>query len=334
MAPKKPLSLILFSLALCAARPALAECTEASWPQDCADSEGDQDDLGLLSAEPTPEISAPLLAPAAGRGEAHPFDGLVRDGLGDGNWGVEFDLVGQDGQVQVLSRMNEDKPLMPASTMKVFTSWFGFTENLEKERDFPPPYRSYEAYAATMLKFSVNPMAVKMLSLYGGASEMESFYAGLGLPVESFRVVDGAGLSVKNRATAGLEAALLQRIRASERYPDFRVLLAEPGEAGTLRGRLIDLKDKLFAKTGTLTRSRVAALTGFLETGAGGTIIFSIIGNNARLNVGVQRSRIDRTVEAVQRAAVTPDMAVADATAAVLRQKAFAAALPEALALP
>jgi D-alanyl-D-alanine carboxypeptidase/D-alanyl-D-alanine-endopeptidase (penicillin-binding protein 4) len=185
-----------------------------------------------------------------------------------------------------------------------------------------------------MLKFSVNPMAIKMLSLYGGAAEMESFYAGLGLPVQSFRVVDGAGLSVKNRATAGLEAALLRRIRASERYAEYRDLLAEPGQDGTLRGRLIDLKDKLFAKTGTLARSRVAALTGFVEAGAGGTIVFSIIGNNSRLNVGVQRARIDRTVEAVRGAAVPADPAVADATAAVRRQKAFSAALPAALSLP
>jgi D-alanyl-D-alanine carboxypeptidase/D-alanyl-D-alanine-endopeptidase (penicillin-binding protein 4) len=324
-------ALLLLVFAVCADRTARSAKAEDFDAQKWADQEGDQDEVESLSAEPEQELSTPLRAPAAGLAEAHPYDAIVRDGLGDGNWGVEFDLVDPNGDVSVLSQMNEEAPLMPASTMKVFTSWFAFNENLQNEQAYPPPYRSYDAYAATMLKSSVNPMAVNMLRLAGGPAEMQAYYAGLGLPVESFRVVDGAGLSVKNRASARLEASLLRRIRGSDHYLEYRGLLAEPGQTGTLRGRLLDLRDKLFAKTGTLTRSRVAALTGFVDADGGGTIVFSIIGNNKKLDVGTQRARIDRTVESVRGALAAPRLAAAGA---LQRQKDVAARLPSMIAAP
>jgi D-alanyl-D-alanine carboxypeptidase/D-alanyl-D-alanine-endopeptidase (penicillin-binding protein 4) len=326
-------SLLLAVLVLPGLRPARAQEID---PQYSADHEGDQDESEGLILEAEKDV--PLLAPAPGHSEAHPYDALVRRGLGAGNWGVEFILIAPGGGRQVLSRMNEAAPLMPASTMKLFTSWFGYTQDKLDPRPFPVPYRSYEAYAATMLKDSVNAMAIQVLSVYGGGrrgpSVMEKFYADQGLPVSSFRVADGAGLSVKNRATADLEISLLERIRGSGDYLDYRGLLAEPGETGTLKNRLPGLRGSLYAKTGTLTRTRVAALAGFVDLGDRGTIVFSIIGNNSRLSVDVQRARIDGVVQALRDAATAPASAPADVFFGAARVRAFAAALPTSLLLP
>ena len=60
---------------------------------------------------------------------------------------------------------------------------------------------------------------------------------------------------------------------------------------------------------------------GFLEVGNGGTILFSIIGNNPKLTVAQQRAKIDEVVQTLHRDAIAGQRVAADATVAVLRQK-------------
>jgi hypothetical protein len=332
--PKTPLVLALLTFGLLAGSAARAG---GDGDQAIADREGDQ--TGMTEAEVAPPLEAQTCEPEAVLG-AHLYDATIMGILGKGNWGVDVVLLEPGGTVQQLSALHEDKPLMPASTMKVFTSWFGYVENEAlrtegKEPSFPAPWISYEAYAAHTLKVSDNDMAKAILKKYAptdGPSVLEGFYANLGLaPQGTFKVVDGAGLATGNRATAHLEVALLEHIFNSEHYKSYRVMLAEPGQTGTLSGRLTDLNGSLYAKTGTLTRTRVAALTGFLEMGGAGTVIFSIIGNDASLSVPVQRARIDQVVERLHRDSLVANApAAADATLVALRRKDLGAKLPDA----
>ena len=310
-------------------------------PQETADREGDQS--GLTAAE-----VAPPAGPAAIKNDAKisesassPYDDVIRGILGDGKWGVEVVLVEPDGRIEKLSALHENDSLMPASTMKVFTSWFGCvkTEELRalgREPLFPSPWITYEAYAAYTLKDSDNDKAKAILKKFApvdGPAVLEKFYADLGLArKDNFKVVDGAGLSTANRATADLEVALLEHIRGSQRYQSYRELLARPGATGTLRERLRGLKGALFAKTGTLTMTRVAALTGFLDMGGDGTILFSIIGNDPRLPVDVQRARIDQVVERLDHDA-TSHITPADENVAVMRRLDIGGRFPRAEAV-
>ena len=98
---------------------------------------------------------------------------------------------------------------------------------------------------------------------------------------KDFRLVDGSGLSRKNRLSSSLLARLLV-----EGYQDFRinpVLLASLsrfGKSGTLKDREISAassKSAAWAKTGTLTA--VSSLAGYLETSNGRRLAFSVIIN-------------------------------------------------------
>jgi D-alanyl-D-alanine carboxypeptidase len=312
---------------------------QALSPQELSDREGDQE--GLTDSEVASPVELEVPAAGAPEGAAHFYDKLVRGILGAGNWGVEIALVDSNGAVYTLSGVNAEKPLIPASTMKLFTGWYGFamTEDSRargEEPSFPAPWISYEAYAAHALKTSDNEMAEGILKKFAparGADKLEKFVEGLGLSGKAgFTVVDASGFSKGNRATAHLQVSLLKHIHAdSEHYRDFRGMLAQPGETGTLHGRFPGLGGKLYAKTGTLTRTRVAALAGFLDMPDNGTLIFSIIGNNPRLPVETQRARIDRVVETLYDEAVSSSRA-AVAAAAASRRPAVAAAFAASLA--
>ena len=87
-------------------------------------------------------------------------------------------------------------------------------------------------------------------------------------PSARSRIVDGSGLSLDNRTTAATVARLLVDFEADPlRGPVLRRSLAVPGQAGTLRWRLKggDLPGRLRAKTGTIARSGVHALAGYLD---------------------------------------------------------------------
>jgi hypothetical protein len=324
-ARRYPLAVCLLTLGLLAAITPRARAFSA---QETADREGDQSDMSS-SEVASPFVTGALKNVAADMPESgHLYDDAIRGILGDGIWGVEVVLIEADGRVVTLADLNENASLMPASTMKVFTSWFGLVKTVElralgREPLFPAPWTSYELYAAFTLKNSDNNKAKAILKKFApvkGPAVLEKFYADLGLAgKDELKVVDGAGLSTVNRATAHLEVSLLNHIRESAHYLDYREFLAKPRETGTLRERLRDLKGALFAKTGTLTATRVAALTGYLDMGENGTILFSIIGNDPHLAIDVQRERIDQVVERLDHDAanhITP----ADANVAVLRR--------------
>ncbi|MDX6769752.1 MAG: D-alanyl-D-alanine carboxypeptidase [Elusimicrobiota bacterium] len=268
----------------------------------CAEREGelcdenDAEEAAALAEDGGPEPVAPVRL--AGSEDRH--ERALKQALGGGNWGAEFRLVAPDGRARPLAQVNNEVAMIPASTMKLFTGWFGFIKEKEARRRYPAPFRTFLAYAATMIKASVNPMANLILRLSGGAAAMTRFYAGLGLPTESLVVADGAGLSARNRASARLEVALLEHIKRSEHYAEFKALMAEPGEAGTLRARLGDLAGRVHAKTGTLPRTGVASLAGFVDAGEAGVIVFSVIGNDRKIAVTAQRARIDAAVRAVR----------------------------------
>ncbi|MBM3275779.1 MAG: D-alanyl-D-alanine carboxypeptidase, partial [Candidatus Sericytochromatia bacterium] len=83
----------------------------------------------------------------------------------------------------------------------------------------------------------------------------------LGWPKESYRLVDGSGLSRHDLLTPRQVADVLFRMR---NRPEFRQSLAVAGVDGTMAGRLAGTRaaGRVFAKTGTL--SGVSALAGYI----------------------------------------------------------------------
>jgi D-alanyl-D-alanine carboxypeptidase len=201
-----------------------------------------------------------------------------------GTWTYAFELIAVDGSSKILSEQNRSVLVKPASTMKLFTSWFAFKNQF---RD--------TTYLAKMLKESVNEMADATLKGMGGPKALKNWYAkqGLALTPTDFIQVDGSGLSYDNKADCAIEMKLLKLIYADPSYSEYKELLARPGEVGTLEKRLLDLQGVLFAKTGTLNRT--AGLSGFVETKSG-TMLFCILTDYLPSQSSGFRPKIDAMV--------------------------------------
>lgn len=193
-----------------------------------------------------------------------------------GTWGVHVIYISKDDPSQkiTLTARNIHQSLAPASTMKLFSGYLAFIN-----KTYPVNDLSY------CLHVSSNPMAMQALKSVGGTlaksvAIMKKQFAGLE-DLSKLQVIDGAGLSRSNRVTARLESALLEKIYTGGKYNSFKLLLAQPGEIGTMRNSLVDLNSsvgRVYAKTGTLPKGRVKGLSGFVESSKG-VMIFAMIAN-------------------------------------------------------
>lgn len=116
------------------------------------------------------------------------------------------------------------------------------------------------------------------------------------------RIVDGSGLSLDNRVTAGLLAQCLASFDQDLlRGPVLEASLPVSGQTGTLQGRLggPGLAGRVRAKTGTLNDVRVRSLCGYAAGPPGHPgYAFAIVLNGA----GASHARIDELVAEIARA--------------------------------
>jgi len=117
-------------------------------------------------------------------------------------------------------------------------------------------------------------------SIADGQAALRIVMAQAGLPEASYGFSDGSGMSSYNRITPRGAVTLLNWVARQPWGADWRATLPVGGKDGTLRARFHDtlLDGKLFAKTGSLNASR--ALSGYLITKSGRTLIFSALAND------------------------------------------------------
>jgi serine-type D-Ala-D-Ala carboxypeptidase/endopeptidase (penicillin-binding protein 4) len=104
------------------------------------------------------------------------------------------------------------------------------------------------------------------------------------------RWVDGSGLSRYNLFSPNDMVHVLNKMKNEFDWNRITTILPTGGE-GTLSNYYINLKDRIFAKTGTLSNN--IALSGFLITKQNKTLIFSVLVNNHMGNT----TQIRRAVE-------------------------------------
>jgi D-alanyl-D-alanine carboxypeptidase/D-alanyl-D-alanine-endopeptidase (penicillin-binding protein 4) len=111
---------------------------------------------------------------------------------------------------------------------------------------------------------------------------------------------DGSGLSAYNLVTPRALVRVLQYMDAREDADAYRTAMAEPGELdSTLEDRLLELRGRVFAKTGTI--SNVNSLSGYLVRSDGRRVIFSILSNGSGLSATRMRETIDDVARVLAR---------------------------------
>jgi D-alanyl-D-alanine carboxypeptidase/D-alanyl-D-alanine-endopeptidase (penicillin-binding protein 4) len=134
----------------------------------------------------------------------------------------------------------------------------------------------------------------------GGAAVVRRVLMQAGVPMSGVRLVDGSGLSSKDRLTVGALVAILQSAWTDPalRKP-FQAVLAVAGRTGTLRNRLLGLatKGRVVAKTGTTDDA--SALAGYVK----GRYAFAIIHNGYPLASWYAKQAEDRFVQVLAGAA-------------------------------
>lgn len=132
-------------------------------------------------------------------------------------------------------------------------------------------------------------------SIAQGARVVRQFLINAGVDPDDFLFYDGSGLSGDDLITPRAATTLLVYAAHQPWGDTFRSSLPIGGVDGSLSGRFAgSLKGKVFAKTGTL--SEVNALSGYVTTASGRTLVFSVLCNDRQPTGDAARNAMDRIV--------------------------------------
>jgi serine-type D-Ala-D-Ala carboxypeptidase/endopeptidase (penicillin-binding protein 4) len=136
-------------------------------------------------------------------------------------------------------------------------------------------------------------------SLLEGTRVVRQFLLSAGIDGKDFLFYDGCGLSVSDLATPRSFTTLLTYAAKQSWGEAFRTSLPVGGVDGSLSSRFKQaaVNGKVFAKTGTLGEAR--ALSGYVITAGGQTVVFSIMCTDHLPNEPADRSAMDKIVAAI-----------------------------------
>jgi serine-type D-Ala-D-Ala carboxypeptidase/endopeptidase (penicillin-binding protein 4) len=162
-------------------------------------------------------------------------------------------------------------------------------------------------FARVLMKVSQNQYAETLLRTLGAASGgtaaagqkvVRDVLDGWGVPTDAYILSDGSGLSRYNYLSAEMLVKVLRRMARDPRHHDpFVATLPIGGQDGTIARRFAATKaaGNVRAKTGSI--ANVRALSGYLTTADGETLVFSILANNFSQPSSVVDSATDQAVE-------------------------------------
>ncbi|HZQ92006.1 MAG TPA: D-alanyl-D-alanine carboxypeptidase/D-alanyl-D-alanine-endopeptidase [Terriglobales bacterium] len=134
-------------------------------------------------------------------------------------------------------------------------------------------------------------------TIESGLEVVHGFLTQAGIQGEEYVFYDGSGLSRQNLVTPHAIVKLLSYASVQPWYAAFRDTLPVAGMDGSLADRFRNSPalGHVFAKTGSL--GHVNALSGYVKTAGGDTLVFSVIANNHNLTSRRALETIDLIVE-------------------------------------
>jgi D-alanyl-D-alanine carboxypeptidase/D-alanyl-D-alanine-endopeptidase (penicillin-binding protein 4) len=138
-------------------------------------------------------------------------------------------------------------------------------------------------------------------SIAGGLEVLRAFLAQAGLEPGEYVFYDGSGLSRENLVTPRATVKLLRYAEEQPWGAEYMASLPVAGVDGTLAMRFKTLSPgvKLLAKTGSL--DHVNTLSGYLTTGKGERLVFSIMSNNHMMTNKKASEVLDEIVWEIER---------------------------------
>jgi D-alanyl-D-alanine carboxypeptidase len=211
-------------------------------------------------------------------------------------WGNYFVYISPQGERTVISEKHSHDNFIPASNLKLLTAYNAFKNKIMSLENL-----------SVMLHTSSNSLAEAAFSSLSDSKTdaINLIHQSLqGIEnSEAVQIVDGSGYSTANKLSPVLIAGLLEKIYFSPDYNDFKELLAQPGQFGTLEKIYTDIDTdttneasghiNIYGKTGTLPISRVKCFSGYVESEKG-VLIFSIMANN--VDPAVAKIRIEQMI--------------------------------------
>jgi D-alanyl-D-alanine carboxypeptidase/D-alanyl-D-alanine-endopeptidase (penicillin-binding protein 4) len=169
-----------------------------------------------------------------------------------------------------------------------------------------PPIREI---ATTMMKVSQNLYAETLLKALGaaggatgatdaGRTAAQKIFGAWGIPPGSYVQADGSGLSRYDFVTAEMIVTLLERMYRDPKHHDaFVATLPIAGKDGTISTRMKNTRAEgnALAKTGSI--ANVRALSGYVRTRDGETVVFSILANSFTIPAATVNWIADLAVE-------------------------------------
>jgi D-alanyl-D-alanine carboxypeptidase/D-alanyl-D-alanine-endopeptidase (penicillin-binding protein 4) len=169
------------------------------------------------------------------------------------------------------------------------------------EYESPPLIRALEIINKRSLNLHAEMLLRVLGAEFGGAGTDEaglrvvkSFLEDAGIrDDDKISLNDGSGLSRDNLVTPRFQTSLLMFLSTRPYFELFLNTLAVSGTDGTLKNRFASgpAKGVIHAKTGSL--GDVAALSGYMTTKSGRSLVFSIFANNVRASISRVRKTID-----------------------------------------
>ncbi len=205
-------------------------------------------------------------------------------------WGI---LVKSLNSGEVLYSHNADHYFIPASNIKLLTTATALQSFDRRNFGYSPRFLDE---IGIINRDSNNALADALFRSLGGQSRVQTALESLGVNPYGFRQVDGSGLSRYNMVQPTTLVTLLEAMRTSENQDLFYQSLPVAGLSGTLRSRFLGTaaQGRVRAKTGTL--QGVRALSGYMDTPSGESVVFSILVNQPGQSGTVMLNAIDSIV--------------------------------------
>ena len=136
-------------------------------------------------------------------------------------------------------------------------------------------------------------------SFANGSKVVMDYFKEKKLDVNGVRVVDGSGLSPQNKVTADFVCRYLVAVSKEPFFKEFLRSLSKVGENGTAKNLLPNLPASMAVRLKTGTMDGVKAYAGYVDTGNGDRLAFTIISNGHDASSSAAGEYLNRILQKV-----------------------------------